>query len=300
MIYSKSVNFSAHTLTKEILEMFDCYNTLVFDTTWTDETDLIVIDEYLKEFIHNRVVLISTFDQQLHGHISDIRINHISTKNFCFWLIATDKFFLKYSKEDVTPIKFINNFICYQRKIYDEREILYELLKNKNGIITIGNRSSHEVNKNLPYHNGYFEINDDNGLSPNDIWSLGNLDIWNSSFLNIVTETTQNLKSPDCFLSEKTFKPIIGMRPFLINGNPKSNEYLRNMGFETFDEDFGYSPSNCYMNNSLQLLRIVDELKDVDLLYKKLLPKIEHNKNNLESAVKKEWEKIKILSNDYN
>jgi len=299
MIYTKSENFSAHLLSKEILKMFDCHNTLVFDTTWTDESDLVVIENYLKENPHNRVLLISTFDQPLHGHLHDIRLNHISAKNFCFWLIAVDRFFLKYTKEDVTPTNFNNNFLCYQRKIYDEREILYELLKNKKGVITIGNKLFESINNNLPEHSGYIDI-DIHYPTLNDIWSLGNIDVWNSSFLNIVTETTQDLKSPDHFLSEKTFKPIIGMRPFLINGNPHSSKVLRDMGFETFDDDFGYFPSDSYLNNSLQLLQIVDNLNDIESLYKKLLPKIEHNKNNLETAVKNEWDKIKILSNDFN
>ena len=44
----------------------------------------------------------------------------------------------------------------------------------------------------------------------NDIHSFGHNANWNNHFLNIVSETTTYT---DVFITEKTFKPIIGERP---------------------------------------------------------------------------------------
>jgi len=46
--------------------------------------------------------------------------------------------------------------------------------------------------------------------------------------------------SPDAnlFVSETQFKPIIGLRPYLINGNPKTYEWLERQGFKTFNKYF--------------------------------------------------------------
>jgi hypothetical protein len=60
---------------------------------------------------------------------------------------------------------------------------------------------------------------------------LGDINIWNQSFLNVVTETVDN----SFWLSEKTFKPIIGKRPFVIL-NEKSLAGLKEVGFKTFDK----------------------------------------------------------------
>ena len=64
---------------------------------------------------------------------------------------------------------------------------------------------------------------------------LGPLEIWNQCFLNIVSETPVESHG-EIFLSEKTFKPIIGFRPFVINGDPRIYQYLRDNGFDIFED----------------------------------------------------------------
>ena len=302
MIFAKEKDFLSHKLSYEILEMFDNDLDLIFSTTWTNKEDLKIIYNFKKYHSENRVIMISTFDQDLHKEVHQKNTNRITCENFCFWLLATDRYFLKYTPDDVKPTIFKNNFLCYQRKIYDERKLIYELLINKKGIVTLSGKNNKDVNNNLPAHIGYEEIGIDEiekSRLPNDIWSLGNIDILNKSFLNIVVETTQDLNNKSHFLSEKTFKPIIGMRPFLIYGHPKSSVALKKMGFETFDEDFGYTPTNSHIKNALQITEIVDELNNLDSFYQKLLPKIQHNKNTFKTNAENEWKKLKQLADDY-
>jgi hypothetical protein len=60
---------------------------------------------------------------------------------------------------------------------------------------------------------------------PHDIHSLGNLDIWQQHFLNVVGET-EFMHWDNMFISEKTWKPILGLRPFVINGQTKIYQYF--------------------------------------------------------------------------
>lgn len=54
------------------------------------------------------------------------------------------------------------------------------------------------------------------------------------AFLYVITETTFNY--PDCNLSEKTFKPIISKRPFLLVSSSGGLKKLKDFGFKTFDQ----------------------------------------------------------------
>ena len=85
-----------------------------------------------------------------------------------------------------------------------------------------------EVDKGYTLGN---EIAGDVGI-PNDILSLGNNDIWCKHFLNVVTETVIH---SDVFVSEKTFKPIVLMQPFVLAAPPGCLNYLKSYGFKTFD-----------------------------------------------------------------
>lgn len=59
------------------------------------------------------------------------------------------------------------------------------------------------------------------------------------SFLHVVNET--RFESPMKYISEKTFKPIISKRPFIILGPPGSLQVLKKWGFKTFDQFFDES-----------------------------------------------------------
>lgn len=71
----------------------------------------------------------------------------------------------------------------------------------------------------------------------NDIASLGNIHNWQRHFVNIVTETVWDI-DPSGFFSEKTFKPIMGLRPFLIYAPNGGVDCLTRRGFEPYVNDF--------------------------------------------------------------
>jgi hypothetical protein len=59
-------------------------------------------------------------------------------------------------------------------------------------------------------------------------------DLYQNSYVHIVTET-QFEKSVSPFMSEKTWRPILNLQPFIYLGNPFSLNTLRMMGFKTFE-----------------------------------------------------------------
>tara|TARA_B100000686_G_scaffold29930_3_gene30503 strand:+ start:24363 stop:25412 length:1050 start_codon:yes stop_codon:yes gene_type:complete len=69
----------------------------------------------------------------------------------------------------------------------------------------------------------------------NDIISLGDPVYWNKHFCTVVTESVMH---SDVFLSEKTFKPMIGLRPFIILGDANVYKKLKEYGFDTFEDLF--------------------------------------------------------------
>lgn len=60
------------------------------------------------------------------------------------------------------------------------------------------------------------------------------LSLYENSYIHIITETDfEHVDTP--FFSEKTWRPILNLQPFLYMGNPNSLAKLRELGFKTFE-----------------------------------------------------------------
>lgn len=296
-----------HQLGYEILQKFKKRNVMVYNDSLEYDGDVEKILAWINGDKKRKLHIISCYDpvngffqKKIKDLIKDnSRIKITNSKDFCFWLLATDRLFRKYTEDELLPRTFKYKFLCYQRKLREERELLWKEINNFGGIITTGDRDYSFINSEFAEHSGFHEIGEDDLYVKNDIYSLGNMDIWRESFLNIVSETIimeDFWKKKPPFISEKTFKPIIGMRPFLIYGHPKSSEYIKNLGFEVFDDDFGYKPTMSINENVKQIKDIV---KNIDVsMWDSLLPKIKHNKEWFNEAVKREWTKIDMLTKE--
>ena len=304
LLTRETPDWTSFNLSLSIAKPFDSsLNRLVISETWLSPKHIPLITAWLDSDPAHTILFISTFDPSVKNEIlkefagySQSRFNWINSTDICFCMLSVDKHFLNYSVGDVAVTEFKHDFLCYQRKITEPRAYLYEALQGKSGIVTIGDRVFDEINSDIPEHKGLTEIGGNEKVA-NDIWSLGNINIWNSSFLNIVSETEQALDTDYPFVSEKIFKPIVGLRPFICFGHPDTSKLLRSLGFETFDEDFGYYPTSSWKDNAKQIINIVDNL-DVGL-FDNLMPKLLHNKNHFKNAVKVEWEKVDALVKSY-
>ena len=312
LITQEHSNWSSHSLSIEICRKFVRDNVLVLSETWVNSNHhqiqqyAILIRNWLNKSPENKAISVSFYDQGLVRkkiHMFDVdvsRIRFIDQHDICFWLLVVDKYFLKYANEDLIPVRFNHKFLCYQRKITTHRRKLYDTLKDKEGIVTLGDQKF-EINDMIPVHVGLKEAHIRLEM-PNDIYSLGNPDIWNTAFLNIVSETNQDFKDDCAFISEKTFKPIIGLRPFICFANPNISKQLKELGFETFDDDFDYRPTDDEETNITMISNIVQNIDfnrlNNDKLYDTYLPKLLHNKNWLPKAAEKQWKKIEELANE--
>lgn len=159
--------------------------------------------------------------------------------------VVVGKMFHSYSEGEITPIEFTHVFLNYNRKPHAHRVGLIQQLREQGldeyGVITLGSdagKAELTVNDaditgtrdSMGFDTGSMRF----GIA-DDIHSLGRLDIWNSHFLNIVSET-EFLPWDHRFVTEKTWKPIIGLRPFVINGQTKIYKWLREQGFRTFNQ----------------------------------------------------------------
>ena len=97
----------------------------------------------------------------------------------------------------------------------------------------------------------------------------------------------------EIMVTEKTFKPIIGLRPFIINGDPESYHWLRSRGFKTFTHWFPVDDienPNKLHNKIIEILLWVKEQPDdyIMQLYNEMLPDLIHNRNRFYEFAKEE------------
>jgi hypothetical protein len=113
--------------------------------------------------------------------------------------------------------------------------------------------------------------------------------LYENVFIDLVNETHQ----PDnqIFVTEKTFRPIAHLRPFIINGDRWTLKYLKDLGFKTFDKwwDESYDNKENDWERIKALTEIIKKLcvmstEKLLVLYEEMLPILEHNKQILKEA----------------
>ena len=168
-----------------------------------------------------------------------------------YFAIFADKFFQPVDQVLLDASKIDRAYMCLNRKPHSHRLRLYQGLESAGildqGIVSMGGdppirllvddvdvqQLAHDVDVHQLAPNGGI---DQFGIG-NDIISLGNIGNWQRHFVNIVTETIWDIDSCN-FLSEKTFKPILGLRPFLIYAPDGGVMCLTRRGFEPYVDDF--------------------------------------------------------------
>lgn len=207
-------------------------------------------------------------------------------------------------------------FINYNRKPKPHRIQLAERLNNRGGIVTLGkNDVDYPVNEGVETqlflaiddqpqaytHNGKFNLHTDFGGIPYDLCSLGRLDLWQQHFLNIVSETVY-YPWDTTFVTEKTWKPIVGLRPFVINGQTQIYQWLRDHGFRTFNQYWEHIPVETATELNIhdaivQVAEFVQQQTPTQLsaIYTSMLPDLLHNRNRFAEFAAEQKHKINNL-----
>jgi hypothetical protein len=101
------------------------------------------------------------------------------------------------------------------------------------------------------------------------------------SWVSVVSEPIFADNETAVFISEKTFKPIACMHPFIILGGKGSLRAVREMGYKTFSEFFDESyddlPTFERMDAIVKLLKDIDAIKDKHIWFKSMKEVLEHN-----------------------
>lgn len=177
---------------------------------------------------------------------------------------------------------FKYKFLSYNRKPREHRLKLVSSIINLNllehGWVTFDNDHFAEVDKLSGESDQNLHTSDLRWSRPENLTSLGDLERWNNSYAIIVSET----EIFDSYqISEKTWKPIFGLRPFLLNANVGVTPLLKKLGFYTPDVLFQRPYLNGDTNTVIQLLMEFSKMSNSEIykMYQNQLPMLIHNRN---------------------
>lgn len=228
-----------------------------------------------------------------------IRIGNTRGKYyFSFWLDFVFYNLKKYQSFDFYNLaEDIKPFMCLNRKPHTHRVKLVESINHlsRYGYISLGSNPPMLLKGDVVNKEGDDATTPDCPIT-NDITTLGNPEFWNSHFLNVVSETTIH---SDVFISEKTLKPIIGKRPFIILGDNNVYDVLHEWGIDTFDDLFGNGYKNLYYDDRIKWitenLENICKEKSLNKLLIKLKPRLEQNFQQILIAGEKNRKKLRSL-----
>ena len=181
-------------------------------------------------------------------------------------------------------------FMCLNGKPHQHRGNLVEKLIKLNlqniGLISFSGDASRKIPKlSIPeFHDRKQGIIS----GPYDAMTLGDINNWNRHFLNVVTETVHDVDSIN-FWSEKIFKPIVGLRPFLVYSPGGAIDILEQHGFVHYCDDFAdISDSDLRQTGNIpNFLKVLSDQPHSYLKkkYQQLTKKISYNKSRFDQYV---------------
>ena len=108
-------------------------------------------------------------------------------------------------------------------------------------------------------------------------------DMYKNSWFSIITESSYFDYEHSVFISEKTFKPIACMQPFIIVGSKHSLQYLRKLGYKTFspyiDESYDELEDSDRFTAIIESIKQIEQIEDKSGWYKNMQDILQHNFN---------------------
>ena len=124
---------------------------------------------------------------------------------------------------------------------------------------------------------------------------------WKHHFLHIVGGTSQSRWNQ--FLTQIDFKPIIGMRPFLINGQTQNYKFWQRNGFRTFNHYFSgldFERTDTVHATLIDAIQQLSKLSNSELLamYDTMLPDLIHNRQRWYAWADEQKDQVENLFNE--
>jgi len=232
----------------------DASRTVIINSTWyTNDVHQATLKK-LQALAVDRIVLVAMLDTAIPQPewFSELDCEIVGVGYYAgdhcidYWAMMAHKYINVTAYPDLMDhTKIDTAFMCLNRKPHWHRRQLYNQLAHfdllDRNIVSMGGDDEHPVQRVLPNDEGGTNIapnagRDQHGIA-NDIASLGNPVNWQRHLVNVVTETTWDIDRHH-FVSEKIFKPIMGLKPFLVYDPTGAVPWLYQRGFESFHEDF--------------------------------------------------------------
>lgn len=292
---------------------------MLINPTWLHETDLAKdIESADPEFIicHNFVdpAVPKIFEAVEKSGRPYIILGNSAQFRLDFWAMVCDLYFQNYEEPDVAIEHTARKYICLNRKPHPHRITLV------NNLIAAGLQESGYLSLGLPGEHAITiqeEFDDAQGIQDeygnlgvdetfvskrirNDIFSLGISNVWKNSLLCLVTETEfSNANPANFFTSEKTFKPILGLRPFFVYGQAPLRHYLKEQGFDTFEDVFDYSQINEQVGDPERqrqyaqvAIEAINRVQNPYAEYHRYFGRCQNNKKRFRSYVYEQWQRL--------
>lgn len=123
----------------------------------------------------------------------------------------------------------------------------------------------------------------DSSAAATSMYSTQDPALYDDSYFSVVTDTLF-LDASMLFLSEKPFKAIFNLHPFVYLGNPGALQELRNLGFETFSPFIDESYDQVDDHGERMLLALIEierlaklSLEELHAMYCELWPRLLRN-----------------------
>ena len=136
----------------------------------------------------------------------------------------------------------------------------------------------------VPYEIDTHHLNDQQKQSFTTI-DNNRKDLYEDTYFHITAETAMD-RVPSCFISEKTWRPILNLQPFIYFGGYKALAKLHELGFKTFgniiDEsyDFELDPVKRFKMAEKEVVRLKNmSMDEIHNLYYSVTDVLIHNQN---------------------
>jgi len=255
----------------------------------------------------NKMLVIphSIFESDIYEIATEMGLNNNFDKN------------LQYKINHLPNIKSFN---CLQKRLRAHRIWFYNLMHKEN-LISHGLISMNPCNQRASYFEGRWlskeEIEESNKILPLLVYGKNNNEqddyfyirritdsVFLDSWVSVISEASFGDSDSTVFLSEKIFKPIACMHPFIIVGNKHSLKKLKEMGYRTFegfiDEDYDSLPTFERFDAIIRSIKQIVEKSEKIKWFESMKEILIHNYNTLKNNSTKDSDAKLILEKYYN
>ena len=228
--------------------------------------------------------------------------NFDSPHQFNFFAPLLSNNFKAYTGNDLLLVDINHLFVNYNRKPKPHRLALVQRFLseklNQCGIVTIGTDETSDLYLNFKGNSEDKDHDIGNYGMPMVYYDLGPLEVWKHTFLYVNAATEFNPIN-DLFCQQDVFKPLIGMRPFVINGVQKTYRWLRYNGFKTFNQYWEHIDieDGDVHDTIIELIEFLGRMDKIEIMnmYNDMLPDLQYNQQRFYEFAKEQKIKMENL-----